>query len=199
VVESFLKSKKYIVPSAIASPVFAGCVFAVYVGTGAGRFEPDRDALVFNPGSDPQSPIARADRKAYQKQLKNLLAEADPITSGQSVDKAWERLQAKARPDFDETGPVLQMQVGERSVRVGASAENVLNGDGPPLLAQQILEARLQSELRHAPPHGISQREVAREWNLLKQSMLQQGRAESDSVLSARSAPDHEHAVGNGP
>ena len=37
VVESFLKSKKYIVPSAIASPVFAGCVFAVFVGTGAGR------------------------------------------------------------------------------------------------------------------------------------------------------------------
>ena len=68
VVESFLKSKKYIVPSAIASPIFAGCVVAVYVGTGAGRFQPDRDALVFNPGSDPQPPIAREDRKAYQQE-----------------------------------------------------------------------------------------------------------------------------------
>ena len=199
VVESFLKSKKYIVPSAVASPIFAGCVFAVYVGTGAGRFEPDRDALVFNPGSDPQPPIARADRKVYQKQLNNLLAEADPITSKQRADKAWERLEARARANFDESGPILQMQVGERSVRVGASAENVLKGDAPPQLAQLILAARLQSELRHAPPHGISQREVARDWNLLKQSMLQQGRAESDSLLSARSAPDHEHAVGNWP
>src|SRR5271168_2014158 len=46
VVESFFKSKKYIVPSAVASPIFAGCVFAVYVGSGAGRFEPARDALI---------------------------------------------------------------------------------------------------------------------------------------------------------
>src|ERR1039458_3795826 len=41
VVESFFKSKKYIVPSAVVSPIFAGCVFAVYVGTGAGRFDPE--------------------------------------------------------------------------------------------------------------------------------------------------------------
>ncbi len=48
VVESFLKSKKYIVPTAVASPIFAGCVVAVYVGTGAGRFDPAKEALVFN-------------------------------------------------------------------------------------------------------------------------------------------------------
>src|SRR5437899_5048189 len=45
VVESFLKSKKYIVPSAVFSPVFAGCVAAVYVTTGAGHFEPARNAM----------------------------------------------------------------------------------------------------------------------------------------------------------
>jgi hypothetical protein len=200
VVESFLKSKKYIVPSAIASPIFAGCVFGAFVITGAGRFEPDRDALVFNPESDPQPPIARADRKAYQKQLNGLLAEAGSITSGQRADKAWEKLQAKANTDFDDQdGPILQMRVGEHFARVGASAETVLDGNAPPQLVQQILEARLQSELRHAPPRGISQQQVARDWSLLKQSMLQQGRAESDSLLSARSAPNHEHVVGNGP
>ena len=52
VVESFLKSKKYIVPSAVASPIFAGCVVAVYVGTGAGRFDPAQQALVFNAERD---------------------------------------------------------------------------------------------------------------------------------------------------
>ena len=35
VVESFFKSKKYIVPSAVLTPIFAGCVAAVYVGSGA--------------------------------------------------------------------------------------------------------------------------------------------------------------------
>ncbi len=38
VVESFLKSKKYIVPSAVVSPIFAGCVVAVYVGHGRRPF-----------------------------------------------------------------------------------------------------------------------------------------------------------------
>ncbi len=210
VVESFLKSKKYIVPSAFASPIFAGCVFAVYVGTGAGQFEPDRDALVFNPGSDPQPPIARADRNAYQKQLKNLLAEADSMPSGQSIDKAWERLQAKARMELDDQdGLVLQLQVEGHLVRVGASAENVLNGDAPPHFAQQIIAARLESELRHSPRHGISQEEIARDWSLLRQTMLgqafpsqpmiRQETVATGSIPSARSAPDLEHIVGNGP
>ena len=59
VVESFFKSKKYIVPSAVVSPIFAGCVAAVYVGTGAGHFEPARNAMVFVVGSDPERPLGR--------------------------------------------------------------------------------------------------------------------------------------------
>jgi hypothetical protein len=125
VVESFFKSKKYIVPSAVVSPIFAGCVFAVYVGTGAGRFEPARGALVFQPGSNPEPPLGREDRRAYQHQLKNLLTEAYPITSGRNVDKAWSRLQAAAKMDFDDQGrPILQMHLNGRTVRIGASADN---------------------------------------------------------------------------
>src|SRR5258708_25614667 len=40
VVESFLKSKKYIVPSVVVSPIFAGCVAAVHVRTRTGPFGP---------------------------------------------------------------------------------------------------------------------------------------------------------------
>ena len=53
VVESFFTSKKYIVPSAVVSPIFAGCVGAVYVSTGASRFEPARNAMVFVVGGNP--------------------------------------------------------------------------------------------------------------------------------------------------
>src|SRR5579864_2054571 len=56
VVESFFKAKKYIVPSVVVSPIFAGCVAAVYVGTGAGHFEPGRNAMVFVVGSEPERP-----------------------------------------------------------------------------------------------------------------------------------------------
>jgi hypothetical protein len=171
VVEAFFKSKKYFVPSAAVSHIFAGCVFAVYVGTGgAGRFEPARNALVFNPGSDPQPPLDREDRRAYQQQLENLLSEAYPVTSGRDVGKEWSKLQARARTDFDDEGrPILQMQLDGRVVRIGVSADNVLNDGAPPQLTRELLEARLQSELRRKSPPEISASEISRDWKLLQQ------------------------------
>ncbi len=200
VLESFLKSKKYIVPSAIASPIFAGCVFAVYVGTGAGHFEPGRGALVFTPGSEPEPPIAGENRKAYQRKLKDLLAEVNLATSGHGIEKEWQRLQSRARTSLDDEGrPILQMQVGDHLVSVGASASNVLNGSAPPQFAQQILAARLQSELHHGSPHGISQALVTHDWNLLQQTLLRQTISKDDSPLTLGSVPALEDVRGNGP
>ena len=172
VVEAFFKSKKYIVPSAVVSPIFAGCVFAVFVGTGAGRFEPARDAMIFAPGGTPAPQLDREDQRAYQQELKDLLAEADAAPSGQNVDKAWAKLQSKATLDFDDQGgPVLQMEVEGRIVRIGATAGNVLSGNAPPQLVRQLLEARLQSELRGRATRGLSEDEITRDWNLLRQTM----------------------------
>lgn len=195
VVESFFKSKKYIVPSAVVSPLFAGCVAAVYVGTGAGRFEPGRDAMVYVVGGEPERPLRREDLRAYQQELKHLLAGAYPEGSGQKVDKNWERLQSKAKTDVDDQGrPVLHMQVGENSVKIGASADNVLNGSAPPQFVRQLLEARLESELRHGAQHGVSESEIERDWNLLQQTMQQ-----NDSRLTARTGQRPESIQGNRP
>lgn len=184
VVESFFKSKKYIVPSAVVSPIFAGCVAAVYVGTGAGHFEPARNAMVFVIGSDPEPPLDREDRRAYQQQLKHLMVGAYPEAAGRNVNKSWEKLQSRAKTGVDGQGrPVLQMQVGERFVQVGVSADNVLNGSAPPQLVRQLLEARLQSELHRTSPHGISESEVARDWRLLQKTM-----GDTDAPLASRSA-----------
>src|SRR5260370_27229036 len=72
VVESFLKSKKYIVPSVVVSPIFAGCVAAVYVGTGTGHFHPARQALVFNAPRGLEPPLRAQDRRSYHTELKHL-------------------------------------------------------------------------------------------------------------------------------
>src|SRR5215471_1837297 len=104
VVDAFFTSKKYIVPSAVVSPIFAGCVAAVYVGTGASRFEPARNARVFVVGSDSEPPMGREDERAYKLELKHLLAGAYPEKSGKKVDHSWERLQAKAQHAVDEQG-----------------------------------------------------------------------------------------------
>jgi hypothetical protein len=183
VVESFFKAKKYIVPSAVVSPIFAGCVAAVYVGSGAGHFEPARNAMVFVVGGDPEAPVGREDLRAYRLELKHLLTGAYPDQSGRNVDKSWEKLQSRARTAIDEQGrPVLLVPVGERVVQIGISADNVLNGDAPPQLIRQLLEARLQSELSNRTPHGLSENEVARDWQLLQKTMPD---ADPPPVISA--------------
>jgi hypothetical protein len=184
VVESFFKSKKYIVPSAVVSPIFAGCVAGVYFGSGAGRFKPAHDANVFVAGQVPESPIDREDIRAYQAQLKHYLAGAYPETSARRVGKAWEKLQASAIPSVDSQGrPILVIQAGVKSVRVGVSASNVMDGNSPPELARQLLEARLESVFRRPSPHSISESQVERDWSLLNQAVSQ-----SESRLTARSA-----------
>ena len=184
VVESFFKSKKYIVPSAVVSPIFAGCVAGVYFTSGAGHFEPTRNANVFVAGRDPESPAAHEDVKAYQSELKHYLAGAYPEASAQHVEKAWAKLQAKATPALDSQGhPVLEMHDGEKFVRVGVSASNIMYHNPPPELVRQLLEARLGSELRHPVPHSLSETDVERDWNL-----LQKAASEADSTLTARRA-----------
>jgi hypothetical protein len=184
VVESFLKSKKYMVPSAVVSPIFAGCVAGVYFTTAAGRFEPTRNANVFVAGRDAESPIDPEDLKSYQSQLKHYLADAYPRTSEHHLVKAWGRLQAKAKPALDSQGrPILEIQVGDKLVRVGVSASNIMNGSSPPGLVRQLLEARLGSELRHPLPRSIAETEVERDWNLLQKATY-----DSDFRFTARSA-----------
>lgn len=171
VVESFFKSKKYIVPSAVASPIFAGCVFAVFVGTGAGHFDPSHDTLVFAAGGEPQPPVGVEDRRAYQEQLHGLLADSGVEGSSAHIRKEWSRLQAKAQTDLDAEGrPVLEMQVGEQWVRVGVSSDNVLNSGAPSELVQELLEARLEAELNKKAAPGISEKELVRDWQLLQRA-----------------------------
>ena len=187
VVESFFKAKKYIVPSAVVSPIFAGCVAAVYVGTGAGHFEPARNAMVFVVGGDPEAPVGREDLRAFRHELKHLLAGAYPDQPARNVDKSWEKLQSRATTAIDEQGrPVLLVHMGERVVQIGISADNVLNGDAPPQLVRQLLEARLKSELSSRTPHGLSENEVARDWELLQKSM-----PISDAPPAPRSDENH--------
>ena len=176
VVESFFKSKKYIVPSAIVSPIFAGCVFAVYEGTGGGRFDPARDAMVFTPGGDPNIGLGREDRRTYQKELSHLIAQTQINGSTPRVKKTWERVESKSRVEFDDQGrPVLQVQMGSRPVMVGVSAGNILSGGAPAELTQELLEARLMEELHDKAPHGVAESEVTRDWKLLQQAMRQSG------------------------
>lgn len=172
VVESFLKSKKYIVPSAVASPIFAGCVAAVYVGTGAGRFDPARQAMVFNAGRDLEPPLGREDRRSYQSELNHLeLNVADRGLKSAHAEE-WKRLLRKAAPDLDAQGrPVMRVHVGEEVVSVGVAGSNIFGADAPDQFTAQLLEARLRAELRRGNPPKASESDVTRDWNLLQKAV----------------------------
>lgn len=176
VVESFFKAKKYIVPSVVVSPIFAGAVAAVYVTSGAGHFEPGRDAMVWVVGGALEKPVGAEDRRAYQLQFKHFLAGAYPEKPGRKVDRIWAKLQSKAKYGIDDQGrPVLEMRLGDGAVQMGATAENVLNGSTSPEMERELLEARLQSELRRPSQKGLTETELARDWDLLQKTMADGG------------------------
>ncbi len=165
VVESFLKSKKYIVPSAVISPVFAGCVVAVYVGTGAGRFDPARQAMVFNAGRALEPPLGAEDRRSYQSELNHLELNVDHV-------EKWKRLLRNATPEFDAQGrPVMRIHVGEQVVSIGVAGSNIFANDAPEQFTAQLLEARLHAELRRGNPPKASESDVTRDWNLLQEAV----------------------------
>jgi hypothetical protein len=183
VVESFFKSKKYIVPSAVVSPVFAGSVAAVYVGTGAGHFDPARNALVYKADRKLEPPIGNEDRRSYQIELNHLVA-AD-ISESTRVEKSLGHLMNNAAPGFDSEGrPVLRMLIGDDAVNVGVAPGNIFAAESSGRLAQQILEARLREELRRGNPPKVSESDVERDWALLQKAL----EVSSDNEIARRAA-----------
>ncbi len=194
VVESFLKSKKYIVPSVVWNPIFAGCLAAVYVGTGADHFDPARNAMIFEGSGDRERPLGAEDRRAYKQQLKHFLADAYPEKPRRKADKMWAKLEAKATTTVDDQGrPVLEVRMGENLVQIGVAADNVLSGSAPLEVERELLEARLQAELRGRSAQQLSEEQVSRDWDLLQKTV-----AESDS-LAFRLTPRSENVAGNQP
>jgi len=172
VVESFFKSKKYFVPSIIVSPIFAGCVAAVYEGTGAGRFAPAQNALVFSAQRGLEAPLDAEDRRSYASELKHLEEQVLTPDGGADAKKSWEHMLNGAVPEMDAEGRLsVLISKGEGVVRMGLSADNVLAESPSHQLTEHLLEARLQEELRRGAPPKASENQVERDWRLLQQAM----------------------------
>ncbi len=168
VVESLLKSKKYIVPVAVFEPVAAGAIAAAYIG--GGRFDPKKNALVLAPGQPPEPPLATAERRSYQRELNTALAKAAPELKARRNEKIWAHLENSSEPQLDEYGRVtLRVQMNEEWVDVGIARENVLHDGTPPDLAKELLAARLQEELRSSDSPRASQTEVMTDWKMLRE------------------------------
>jgi hypothetical protein len=167
VLESVVKSKKYMAAIVILHPVLAGCLLAGDMGVD--RFDPAKHAMVMDSGPELEPPIASTQRRSYEDQLK-LLARVDPQLKIRRNQKAWESLQQDAEPELDPEGrPMLKMRVGNDSVDVGVARDNILSTPAPPALTEELLAARLHEELKRGDAPKASQSEVSSDWDLLQQ------------------------------
>lgn len=181
VVESFLKSKKYIGPSIAVSPVFAGCVAAVYVGTGAGRFHPGDHDLVYSAERGLEQPVGEEDRRSYQIELSHLATSELTGTSAPRVEKTLARTLNSGAPGFDSKGrPVIRIGVGNESETLGDAEANLFATPMQTEFSRQLLEARLHQELRKGNSPKVSASDLERDWNLFKKSL----HAPDDQVVS---------------
>jgi hypothetical protein len=145
VVESVAKAKKYVIPLAVFHPFLAGGVASVYL-VGA-RFNPAKNVLVFNSNGDFEQPLSAEERRAYQKNLDDLLRGVpDDQTAGQKI--SWREFQQIAKPGFDPIGgPILQLAIADKPVSLGISRSNFFGNGGPSELQRELLVSRLRSEL----------------------------------------------------
>jgi hypothetical protein len=184
VVGSFLESKKYILPLAVASPILAGSLATIFVASGGGSFNPGHDAMILVPGNEPELPLTREERDAYLEALKRTLARDIFAKSGESSHEGWKHVQSEAQFEFDQNGrPLLQTNIGGQVANVGISAQNVLSVGSSPQLIQALLAARLQSELRRSVVGKVSNGQIGRDLQLL-QMAIKQGDALETSLPS---------------
>jgi hypothetical protein len=178
VVESAFKAKKYMAPLLLWHPAIVGCFAAAYF-TGSRGFDPGRNALVFDPHRDLEPPMSAQQRREYLNRV-DLVARS--ITESSSQEVQWPRLAAGAQPELDESGqPVFNVRMGESSVKVGLTRENIVSASESWELAQHFLLVRLREELRRNAPKA-AQSDVHRDLTLLEE--LQRSQAELSSPLA---------------
>ena len=185
IVESAFRAKKYMVPLLVVHPVMASCF--VVGALGVGHFNPAKNAMIFDPNRELEPPVTPAQRRDYQNRLEALkrpLAEGNPWNG-----VTWQQLQTDAVPRLDDSGdPVLQLKLGEETLDLGLSRNNILTSSAPPELAERIVLLRLREELKNSGSPKVSDQDVGNDWDLLQQ-VMQARRRTSDARLTAMKSP----------
>jgi len=182
VAESVFRAKKYMLPLLVFHPVLAGCL--VVAAMSGERFNPARNALIFDPSRDLEPPLAAAQRRVYQNSLDSLkrpLAEGNPWNGN-----TWRHLM-NAVPRLDSSGnPAVQVKLGDETVDLGLSRTNILHTAAPPELVESILVSRLREELRNGGSPKASEQDVANDWELLQRVLARRTRSDAiDARLTA--------------
>ncbi len=165
-VESIFKAKKYVLPLALFHPLVAGGVASVYIA--GGRFNPARDVLVFSPDGGLELPLTAEERRAYQKNLDDLLLTIQDEKPGHEV-ASWQQFEENAQPSLDRFGrPMLQGALADEPVSLGISRGSFFSNEPPSELQREILVTRLKAELTAGRAPTTSSIGLRDDWELLQ-------------------------------
>ena len=165
-IESVFKAKKYVLPLAVFHPFVAGGVASIYMA--GGRFNPAKNALVFNPAGGLEQPLSAQERRAYQKSLDEMLRtlrDEKPAQEGLS----WQQFQERAQPTLDPFGrPVLEADFADKPVALGISRGSFFSSEPPAELQRDFLVTRLRAELAAGRTPKTSSIALDEDWQLLQ-------------------------------
>lgn len=174
VIESLVLAKKYVTPVLMFHPFVVGGVEAAY-WTGW-RFNPGKDALIFDPNSadlknsaDPnrglELPLTKSERRSYE----GLVVRAKRASEESGELPSWRQVENHAEPELDASGgPFLRLEVDGRTTQLGLCRGNMLRLSAPPEFVEDLVLTRLQDELKPGKPARASVPEVKRDWKLLE-------------------------------
>jgi len=169
VLESLVRSKKYVVVLAAFHPIVGGGVLAVdLVGD---RFNLARNSVVFSLTGSTEAPPTGAEKRTYLRELQAAAADgADGSASSGSAE--WRNFVEKAQPEFDADGqPVLQASEGagwKDTVELGVARSDLQSDDAPWELQRELMVARLRQTLERSRAPRISGNELREDWLLLE-------------------------------
>jgi hypothetical protein len=167
--ESVFKAKKYELPLAALHPLVAGGFAMAYLTSG--RFNPSEHALVLTQDGDLDRPLTAQERKAYQKGLEEI-SKARTEEKPAREEASWRHLLNGARLELDEQGrAILRVRSDDRFIAVGITRADVMAGDAPPKVVQELLVARLREQLKKGRAPKTSETELQQDWKALKSAL----------------------------
>jgi hypothetical protein len=160
--EVSFRMKKWFIPLMVVRSHELPFFVAAYAMTG--RFNPDHEVKKYQPEEEVDS---RVDWRVYEDRFREILATAknDGVFSGDAeVRDYFKELDRAGVAQLDESGlPVLE--VGGR--RVGLSSGNLLDSGSDPVLAYQLMLARVRTILGAPVARREDGASLAKDWNLL--------------------------------
>ncbi|HEV2523062.1 MAG TPA: hypothetical protein VGT24_11830 [Candidatus Acidoferrales bacterium] len=166
VLESIFRAKKYAAALALFHPFLAGAV--VSVNLVADRFNPAKNAPVFNLTGDPTAPPSKAEKQSYLKNLESAAVNGMEIETGRDA-LAWRKFETKAQPGLDAEGePILQAHYNTGMVELGVTRSDLSGGGAPVELQRGLMISRLKQTLARSRAPRISSSDLRDDWELLE-------------------------------